>query len=117
MESGSGFSNFKVKKIRDKAHLKFIRSLPCVRCFQAPSQAAHIRLGGKAGIGQKPCDSKTIPLCPACHFTQHNVGEQSFHGDMDKIHDLAKYLWDNTGKWKECVLKIREYISLNQRRT
>lgn len=117
MESGSGFSNFKVKKIRDKNHLKFIRSLPCIKCFQAPSQAAHIRLNGGAGIGQKPCDSKTIPLCAMHHFQQHQMPEGEFHGNIEKVHELAKYLWDNTGKWRECVLKIREYISSEQRRT
>lgn len=28
---------------------------------------AHIRRGGIAGAGQKPCDSAAMPMCSACH--------------------------------------------------
>lgn len=110
-------TNFKQKKIRDKAHLKFVRSLPCIKCFQAPSQACHLRYGSNAGMGQKPSDSKVTPMCASHHFQQHQMPENEFHGDIDKAHELADYLYEHTGDWKNCVLKIREYISLNQRRT
>jgi len=110
-------TNFKVKKIRDKAHLKFIRGLPCIRCFTAPSEAAHIRRYSDGGVATKPSDSFAIPLCACCHAEQHRIGELSFHQNMDKVHELARYLWEHTGLWKECILRIREYISSNQRRT
>jgi hypothetical protein len=117
MDSGSGYSNFKEKRIRDKKHLAFVRTLPCIRCFQAPSQAAHVRLGSICGTGLKPSDSKILPMCAAHHFESHNVGEKTFHGDMDKVHELTGYLYEHTGNWKICVLRIREYISLNQKAT
>lgn len=28
---------------------------------------AHIRRGGVAGIGQKPCDPAGLPMCHTCH--------------------------------------------------
>lgn len=28
---------------------------------------AHIRRGGIAGVGQKPCDAAALPMCHACH--------------------------------------------------
>ena len=28
---------------------------------------AHIRRGGIAGVGQKPCDTAAMPMCSGCH--------------------------------------------------
>ncbi|HDV0601006.1 TPA: DUF968 domain-containing protein, partial [Acinetobacter baumannii] len=57
--------------------LKAIRILPCVRCGQSPSQAAHSNSSkhGK-GRGIKSSDLYTIPLCHSCHsqFDQFKLG-------------------------------------------
>ena len=54
--------------MRDLKRLTAIRKLPCVRCGQSPSQAAHSNFGehGK-GKGIKADDKYTIPLCHICH--------------------------------------------------
>lgn len=54
--------------MRSKKRLNEIRALPCVRCGQSPSQAAHSNSGkhGK-GKGIKADDKYTIPLCHSCH--------------------------------------------------
>lgn len=36
-----------------------------------------MRLGSGAGMGQKPDDWRTVPLCRDCHATQH-TGEMTF---------------------------------------
>ncbi|MDN8174079.1 hypothetical protein QZK03_15055, partial [Acinetobacter baumannii] len=43
--------------------------LPCVRCGQSPSQAAHSNSSkhGK-GRGIKASDEFTVPLCHKCHY-------------------------------------------------
>lgn len=72
-------------------HLAFIRSLPCCRCGRSPSQAAHVRMGTGGGMGMKPDDRYTVPLCADHHREQHQVGEKAFWGEDDPVR-LAGYL-------------------------
>lgn len=57
-----------MKSERNPKRLAAIRKLPCVKCGQSPSQAAHSNFGehGK-GKGIKADDKYTIPLCYKCH--------------------------------------------------
>ncbi|EJB8497891.1 Protein of uncharacterised function (DUF968) [Acinetobacter baumannii] len=63
--------------MRSTKRLNEIRALPCVRCGQSPSQAAHSNSSkhGK-GRGIKASDEFTVPLCAICHglFDQFNLG-------------------------------------------
>lgn len=43
-----------------------------------PIEAAHVRLGSGAGIGQKPDDFRAAPLCKFHHSAQHAQGEMTF---------------------------------------
>lgn len=54
--------------MRSTKRLNEIRALPCVRCGQSPSQAAHSNSSkhGK-GRGIKSSDAFTVPLCASCH--------------------------------------------------
>lgn len=72
-------------RIKNEAHLKFIRGLPCVVCGDNTStEAAHIRMScdwaGKraVGMGEKPDDIWTVPLCGRCHKEQHGMNEQDY---------------------------------------
>lgn len=47
------------------------------------NQAAHVRIGGEAGMGQKDNDWRTVSLCGPCHDRQHAVGERTFWKDRD----------------------------------
>ena len=62
--------------MRDRKRLEAIRKLPCIKCGQSPSQAAHSNFGehGK-GKGIKADDKYTIPLCHSCHgdFDQYKT--------------------------------------------
>lgn len=72
---------------RDEAYLELIRQLPCLHCGMEPCEAAHVRMAsaahGKAsGLGKKPPDRWTLPLCASDHrlarAAQHNRGEREF---------------------------------------
>ncbi len=54
--------------MRDAKRLAAVRKLPCVKCSQSPSQAAHSNWSehGK-GRGIKADNAYTIPLCMQCH--------------------------------------------------
>ena len=74
-----------MKRVKSEAYLKFIRSLPCLLCGDNTSvEAAHIRFGdiraGKrpTGMGEKPDDRWTLPLCKRHHDEQHKRGERLF---------------------------------------
>ena len=65
--------------MRNPKRLAAIRTLPCVRCGNPHSQAAHSNSSrdGK-GRGIKADDSKTIPLCFKCHaaFDRFELGDR-----------------------------------------
>lgn len=67
---------------RRPAHLAWIRTQPCsVPGCREPSEAAHVRMvdtGG--GMGLKPDDKWTIPLCGPFghHAEQHQIGHRAF---------------------------------------
>ena len=67
----------KTNFIRSKKHLQFVASQPCLLCGATDVQACHIRIGF-LGLGIKPCDSKTVPLCLAHHTKQHSMNEKKF---------------------------------------
>lgn len=69
----------------DKAHLEFVRQLPCMACGDdIGSEAAHIRFPDrraakpKCGLGEKPDDAWVVPLCRRCHHQQHGMSERAF---------------------------------------
>ena len=65
--------------MRSPKRLADIRKLPCVRCGNPHSQAAHSNSAkhGK-GRGIKADDSFTVPLCHVCHsdFDQYKLGNR-----------------------------------------
>jgi len=67
---------------RSQAHLSFVRKHCCTNCgSSAGIEAAHVRNGSGAGIGQKPDDWRAVSLCGGpngCHAKQHLVGEETF---------------------------------------
>ncbi len=83
---------------RDEKHLALIRQCQCVACLSEPAEAAHVRYGeptkGKpsTGMGRKPADKWTVPLCPNCHRNgpgaQHSMGERAFW-EAHRIDPLA----------------------------
>ena len=69
---------------RDPAHLARVAQLSCLACGARPVHVAHIRYAdawygkGITGIGIKPDDKWTVPLCPRCHRDQHSHGERDW---------------------------------------
>ena len=91
----------KVKR-RSPSHCNFVRDHDCCvpGCKRRPIEVAHVRIGGNAGIGQKPSDRWTISLCADCHREQHTIGEKSFeqkHGIDMKA--LAEEFARKSPKW------------------
>jgi hypothetical protein len=64
------------KRIRDKAHLKFVASQPCIVCGRRPSDPHHLRFAQPRGIGLKVSDEFTVPLCRVHHRQLHQAGNE-----------------------------------------
>ena len=66
--------------MRDAKRLAAIRKLPCIRCGNPNSQAAHSNSAkhGK-GRGIKASDAFVIPLCAICHaaFDRFELGNRA----------------------------------------
>jgi len=67
----------KLNPVRSRKHLMYVASKPCVICAGIYVQSAHIRYSG-AGMGMKPCDVFTVPLCIEHHREQHTKNEKMF---------------------------------------
>lgn len=95
-------SNPKSPPERNPDHLAFIRCLPCLYCGRrGQSVAAHVRSMTDGGMGMKPSDRFTVPLCDSDHRHQHQIGEERFWREVGlEIEDVlavALGLWDVTG--------------------
>ena len=93
------------RRIRDKDHLRYIASQPCVVCGRVPGDAHHIRFAQPKALGAKVSDEFTIPLCRVHHRELHaNGNERSWWHDMgiDPL-SAAKRLWEDAhgGNWAD----------------
>ena len=86
------------KRRRDKAHLKFVASQPCLICGRQPSDPHHLRFAQPRAIGLKVSDEFTVPLCRGHHRQLHQAGNEVVWWDTFKISALpiAKALWEKT---------------------
>lgn len=68
----------------DDAHLKWLRTLPCIITGSRPVEAAHIRYADPAygkrdtGKAEKPDDRWCLPISPDKHREQHSGSEREF---------------------------------------
>jgi hypothetical protein len=83
---------------RNKEHLKFVASQPCLVCGRRPSDPHHLRFAQPQALGRKVSDEFTVPVCRAhhreLHRTRKEVGWWTQHG-IDPL-DVAYKLWNKT---------------------
>ena len=86
------------KRLRDKAHLKFVASQPCLVCGRQPSDPHHLRFAQPRALGMKVSDEFTVPLCRGHHRQLHQVGNEVPWWEAHKINplEIAKKLWEQT---------------------
>ncbi len=86
------------KRLRDKAHLKFVASQPCLVCGRQPSDPHHLRFAQPRATGMKVSDEFTVPLCRGHHRQLHEAGnEVAWWEDLDiNALEIAKGLWEQS---------------------
>jgi Rad52/22 family double-strand break repair protein len=86
------------KRLRNKAHLKFVASQPCLICGRQPSDPHHLRFAQPRAIGLKVSDEFTVPLCRGHHRQLHQAGNEEAWWAARNIGALtiARGLWAQT---------------------
>ena len=92
------------KRHRDKAHLRFVGSQPCLVCGRQPSDPHHLQFAQPRALGLKTSDEFVVPLCRSHHRQLHQAGnEVAWWEDLDiNALEIAKSLWVKSGKAAAC---------------
>ena len=91
--------------LRDKAHLKFVASQPCLVCGRQPCDPHHLRFAQPRAIGLKVSDEFTVPLCRGHHRQLHQAGNEVAWWEDLQINalEIARGLWEQTHRTSVAV--------------
>ena len=83
---------------RDREHLKFVASQPCLVCGRTPSDAHHIKFAEARAMGRKVSDRFTVPICRLHHRELHRRGNERGWWESQGIDPMviAESLWGRT---------------------
>jgi len=65
------------RRIRDKAHVKYVAKQPCLICGRQPSDPHHLRFAQARALGRKVSDEFAVPLCRTHHREVHNCKDEA----------------------------------------
>ena len=90
------------RRLRDKTHLKFVRTQPCLICARSPADAHHLRFAQPRAMGRKVSDEFTVPLCRTHHRDNHSFGDEVAWWERRAIDPVAtaRMLWISTRRLK-----------------
>ncbi len=88
----------KLRRSRDKDHLRFIANQACTVCGRQPCEAHHIRYAQPRALGRKVSDEFTVPLCRVHHRELHGQGDERAWWAKFKIDPIpvALRFWQDT---------------------
>jgi hypothetical protein len=86
------------RRLRDKAHLKFVGAQPCLICARSPADAHHLKFTQPRAMGRKVSDEFTVPLCRTHHRDIHSFGDEIAWWERRAIDPVAtaRMLWIST---------------------
>jgi hypothetical protein len=77
------------KRLRDKAHLKFVATQACLVCGRHPCDPHHLRFAQARAIGLKVSDEFTVPLCRGHHRQLHRHGDERIWWQKQRLEPMA----------------------------
>jgi hypothetical protein len=83
------------RRYRNREHLRYVTSLPCLFCTRKPSDAHHLRFMQPRALGRKVSDEFAVPLCRTHHRAAHRArDEQAWWRSIgiDPV-KIARKLW------------------------
>jgi hypothetical protein len=82
---------------------------------EGSTEVAHVRSAANAGIGLKPHDAFSVPLCRSHHQLQHQIGQESFqkHHKIDLLALAREFVRLSPDlKMKESLKEVREWTEI-----
>jgi ERF superfamily len=100
------------RRIRDKAHLRFVAKQPCLICGRQPADAHHVRLAQHPALGRKVSDEFTVPLCRVHHREVHRAGNEAAWWRRCGLEPLriAATLWTETHSPASAIATANEAV-------
>jgi hypothetical protein len=88
----------KTLRLRDRDHLKFVSTQPCLACGRSPSDAHHLKFAQQRALGRQVSDEFTVPLCRAHHRELHQRGDERTWWQQLNLDPMpmAQRLWQHT---------------------
>jgi hypothetical protein len=86
------------RRYRDRAHLDFVASQPCLLCGRQPCDAHHLRFMQPRALGRRVSDEFAVPLCRTHHRALHRSGDEAAWWTsvgIDAV-TVAHRLWQHT---------------------
>ena len=65
------------RRVRDRDHVRYVATHPCLVCGRQPSDAHHLRFAQSRALGRKVSDEFTVPLCRGHHREVHRHGNEA----------------------------------------
>ena len=86
------------RRVRDRDHVKFVASRPCLICARQPSDAHHLRFVQSRALGRKVSDEFTVPMCRGHHREVHGSGDEAAWWQKSGVDPTltARALWLQT---------------------
>jgi ERF superfamily len=84
-----------LRRYRDRAHLEFVSSLPCLVCGRRPSDAHHLQFAQPSALGRRVSDEFAVPLCRTHHRALHGRGDEAAWWTAVQLDPIivARQLW------------------------
>ena len=86
------------RRYRDRAHLEFVASQPCLLCGRQPCDAHHLQFMQPRALGRRVSDEFAVPLCRTHHRALHRHGDEAAWwkaANIDAV-TMAHRLWQHT---------------------
>jgi hypothetical protein len=88
----------RTRRVRNKEHLDFVASQPCLVCGRQPCDPHHLRFVQPRALGRKVSDEFTVPLCRIHHRELHRQMNEEAWWSLVNIDPKAAALslWQHT---------------------
>jgi hypothetical protein len=86
------------RRYRNREHLRFVATKPCLVCGRKPSDPHHLRFTQPRALGRKVSDEFVVPLCRGHHREAHRSGNERAWWKAAGVEPLkaARKLWRQT---------------------
>jgi hypothetical protein len=86
------------RRVRDRNHVRYVATRPCLICGRQPSDAHHLRFAQSRALGRKVSDEFVVPLCRGHHREVHRNGDEAGWWNKVAIDPVvvARVLWLQT---------------------